>query len=191
MNRRRGCASEDPPMNPNISRPVCLFAVASFLLVNAGCASKDAANVEGTSARGIDATENSADAKANVQLTIKEIPAEVRGEIYKRLDAYSSQVDAIELRNIGAAKITDSEKRLAEYEALADSYARYSEGIGEVLDDPKYKLYREDPAYGPTWQGYTSRLRYYWQLKLNSIKKKRDAALAEVNAEKAKDKDKK
>ncbi|MFN0207122.1 MAG: hypothetical protein ACKVS6_12535 [Planctomycetota bacterium] len=120
--------------------------------------------------------------------TIKEIPAADRKEIYDRLTFYSDKIDPLERREMAADKLTNAEERLAEYEALSDEYGTNREGIGEVLDDPKYEKYKYDEAYGIYWKGYEDRLKY-WQGKMNSIKKKRDAAFIEVRN--AKDAEKK
>lgn len=123
--------------------------------------------------------------KTDTMSTIKNIPPEVMKEIYQRLDKYSSMVDPLERREAEADKITEAEKRYDEYEKLSDLYAENREGIGDVLDDPKYRMYKEDSAYGPTWQGYENRMKY-WQTKMNSIKKKRDQAFIELKAIKEK-----
>lgn len=117
--------------------------------------------------------------------TIKEIPDETRKEIYKRLDVYSTQVDTLEKRQIEIEKIADAEKRYAELDKLSEDYAGVREGIADVLEDSKYELYRTDPAYGPMWQGYANRLNFY-QVKMNQLKKLRDAAFNEVQSIKIK-----
>lgn len=119
--------------------------------------------------------------------TIKEIPKEVMAKIYKALDQYSSQVDPLERREAEADKIEDAEKRYNEYEELSGKYSENREGIGDELEKEEYAIYRNNPDYGPTWQGYESRLKY-WQNKMNAIKKKRDQAFIEMKAAKEKEK---
>ncbi|MFN0207657.1 MAG: hypothetical protein ACKVS6_15225 [Planctomycetota bacterium] len=150
-------------MNPSISHSR-LAALASLLIL--------------TSCK-------SAETNQTLPSGVKEIPLEVRKEITSRLEKYSSQVDTLERREREADKLTDPQARLAEYEELSDQYGVCREGIGDVLSAPEYKLYREDPDYGIFWKGYENRLRY-WQAKMNSIKKKRDATFLEIQAMKQK-----
>ncbi|MBI3818184.1 MAG: hypothetical protein HY286_05795 [Planctomycetes bacterium] len=116
--------------------------------------------------------------------TIKSIPADVRAELYASLTKYSDQVDPLEKAEAKADDIADSGKRFEEYERLTDLYAVNREAIGDIIEMPKYEKYRNDSAYGPEWQGFEGRMKY-WQNKMNSIKKKRDRAFNEMQAAKA------
>jgi hypothetical protein len=107
--------------------------------------------------------------------SFKDIPDAVRKEILKRLDDYSTKVNEYEHEEMAVEKLTDPQEIFDAYDKLSDKYAELREGIGDVLEDPKYSEYRNNEAYGPMWKGFEGRLTFY-QSKMNVIKKKRDGA---------------
>lgn len=153
----------------------CRIAPVAILLILGGCASSKNHPTPASSEAAMVSQQPALPAGS------KEIPESVRKEIHIRLEKYSSQIDGLERREMAADKIIDPEKRLADYEELGDMYGECREGVGEILDAPEYKIYREDPEYGLFWKAYAIRLNY-WQAKMNVMRKKRDAAFKEVQA---------
>ncbi len=117
---------------------------------------------------------------------LKELPPDVRKDVVGRLDALSMQIDPLERRELEVDKIEDPEKRREEYDLLRDEYAGIADGIIEVLEDPKYKTYTDDEAYGHNFASYRNRLKYY-QSKLVSLRSKSNAAFNAIKNEDPKD----
>jgi uncharacterized coiled-coil DUF342 family protein len=116
---------------------------------------------------------------------VKDLPPEVRSELYQRLAKLSDKVDALERQQQQVEAITDPAERLEKLRAIHEEYSAISEGIVEVLEDPKYEKYRKDETYGPNFASYETRLKYYTN-KMNDLRKKEQAASAEVAQQKLK-----
>lgn len=119
---------------------------------------------------------------------VKDLPPEIRKEIYDRLAKYSDRVDGLEKQEQAVEKESDAQKRLDGFREVQDAYSECAEGILEVLDDPKYEKWRKSEEYGPNFAGYEQRLKYYTS-KMNMLKKKVSAAYNEVQVEKEKAKE--